>query len=360
MLGDGGSSHIQKWVSGLAEHKIEVGLFSLHHFDEGPYKNLSGLTILNNPEPRNAKSIFNKIAYLKNTAAIKKALASFGPDILHAHYATSYGMLAGKTGFHPLLISAWGSDVYDFPKKSPLHKNLFKRILTKADAICSTSHCMKAETARYTEKKIRVVPFGIDCTIFTPEGAASLNKEEITIGIIKSLEKKYGIDHLIRAFHEAVKINPDKRLKLLIVGDGSKNATYQKLCDDLGINHQVRFTGRVRHSEIPAYHRQIDIFVSLSVLDSESFGVSLVEAMASGKPVVASDVAGFKEVLGDADCGILVPRNTHKEAALAISYYIQHPEVARQKGMNARKRALENYDWKHNLNEMIEVYKSLL
>jgi len=360
MLGDGGSSHIQKWVAGLTLQKIEVGLFSLHHFDEKIYEDLPGFRILNNPPGRKAKSLFSKLAYLKNTGAIKKQLEIFKPHILHAHYATSYGLLATKIKFKPLVISAWGSDVYDFPKSSTLHKRLLKNVLAKADTICSTSHCMKEETAKYTSQKIAVVPFGVDTNVFAPGTNDLADKKEITIGIIKSLEKKYGIEYLIKAFHETIKINPGKELRLLIVGDGSKKSEYQKLCADLHMTDKVSFTGRVNHNEIANYHHQIDIFVSLSVLDSESFGVSLVEAMACGKPVVASNAAGFKEVLGSEKCGLLVPKNTYKEAALAISQYLQNPQLAKEAGLNARKRVLENYDWKKNLEQMIAIYRNLL
>ncbi len=359
MLGDGGSSHIQKWVKGLTPHGIEIGLFSLHHFDEQIYSGVKGFSILNNPSSRNARSLFTKIAYLKSTGAIKKQLAAYKPDLLHAHYASSYGMLGGKTKFHPLIISVWGSDVYDFPKKSALHKNLFERVLSKADRICSTSHCMKEETQKYSDKTIDVVPFGIDTELFAPQGKGFAEKQEITIGIIKSLEKKYGIEYLVRAFHEVLKANPAKNLRLLVVGDGSGGAEYKKMCADLGITDKVTFTGKVSHTDIVKYHQEIDIFVSLSVLDSESFGVSLVEAMACGKPVVASNVAGFREVLGNDNCGILVPRNNHIEAAKAITNYINHPKMASETGARARKRVLEHYDWNRNLEQMVAIYKGM-
>jgi len=359
MLGDGGSSHIQKWVTGLASYKIETGLFSLHHFDEHIYKDLPGFTILNNPSSRKARSLLAKIAYLKNTGAIKKQLALYKPNILHAHYASSYGLLGTKTKFHPFVLSVWGSDVYDFPKKSPLHKNLFEKILSKADVICSTSHCMKEETLKYVSQEIKVVPFGIDTALFAPRGNGFAGKKEITIGIIKSLEKKYGIEYLIKAFHEVLKNHPDKELRLLVVGDGSGTNEYKKLCTELAITDKVTFTGKVAHNDIINYHHRIDIFVSLSVLDSESFGVSLVEAMACGKPVVASSVAGFKEVLGDAHCGILVPRNNFKEAAKAIDQYLNDPKMAAETGARARKRVLDNYDWNKNLEQMVAIYKNL-
>ncbi len=357
MLCNGGSSHIEKWVTSLAAKNTEIGIFSLQHFDEKTYSQYPNITILNNPASGKT-GFLSKLGYLKNLGNIKRQIKHYAPQIVHAHYATSYGLLAAKSKFNPLVISAWGSDVYDFPKNSALHKNLLKNVLAKANVICSTSKCMKEETAKYTSQKIEVIPFGVDTDIFAPQ-PTDLSKKQITIGIIKSLEKKYGIEYLVKAFHEAVKLNPTKELKLLVVGDGSKKNEYHKLCKDLGISEQVTFTGKVKHTEIINYHKQIDIFVSLSVLDSESFGVSLVEAMSCGKPVVASSVAGFKEVLGEDPCGLLVPRNTWKEPAMAITQYLQNPKLAEEMGKKARQRVLENYDWKKNLDQMLAIYTQL-
>ncbi len=359
LLGDGGSAHIQKWVISLTQKGLEIGLFSLHHFDDTVYKGFSNITILNNPIYKNARSVFSKLGYLTKTSLLKKQIAKYKPDILHAHYATSYGLLGTKTNFKPFAISVWGSDVYDFPKNSTLHKNLVKRILSKADIICSTSYCMKDETLKYTNTTIEIVSFGVDTEIFKPAKENISGKKEITIGIIKSLEKKYGIDFLIKAFNEVVK-KSDKHLKLLIVGDGSKKAEYIKLCCGLQIADKVTFTGTVPHNDVIKYHRQIDIFVSLSTLDSESFGVSLVEAMACGKPVIVSDVAGFKEVIGNADNGIIVQKNSYKEAADAIYFYLENPSEALRKGVSARSHILQHYDWNKNVEQMIGVYKKLL
>lgn len=357
MLCNGGSSHVEKWVNGLATHDIRVGIFSLQHFDEKIYSS-SNITILNNPQQARS-SLLSKLGYLKNVGSIRKQIALYKPSIVHAHYATSYGLLGAKTKFHPLVISAWGSDVYDFPKNSALHKNLVKNVLSKADVICSTSYCMKDETQKYTDQKIEVVPFGVDTELLQPS-SVDLSKKEITIGIVKSLEKKYGIEFLIEAFSKAIRLNPEKDLRLLIVGDGSKKSEYEELCRKLQIADKVTFTGRVKHTDIPKYHRLIDIFVSLSVLDSESFGVSLVEAMACGKPVVASDVAGFREVLDGGACGKLVARNNANAAAQAITAYIQAPALAKAMGAKARQRVLDQYDWKKNLDQMIGIYQSLL
>ena len=354
LAGDGGSAHIQKWVLSLAAKGAEIGLFSLHHFNESVYGSFKNITILNNPSQKNARSVFTKLNYLTNSGLLKKQIALYKPDVLHSHYATSYGMLGAKTNFKPYIVSVWGSDVYDFPKTSALHKNLVKRVLAKADVICSTSHCMKTETLKYTHSPIEIIPFGVDLSVFKPSAEISSNKE-ITFGIIKSLEKKYGIDFLIKAFTEVLKKH--KNVKLKIVGEGSRKLEYQKLCKELHIEDKVEFVGKVPHDEVIKFHHQIDVFVCLSTLDSESFGVSLVEAMACGKPVVASDVAGFKEVIDNEANGILVTKNSYKEAAEAMCFYIENPEKAIEKGKKANQRVKKLYDWNKNVDLMLNVYK---
>ncbi|HEY1039668.1 MAG TPA: glycosyltransferase [Bacteroidia bacterium] len=358
LLSNSASAHTQKWAKGLAAAGLQVGIFSLNRSDSVWYKDHKNIIILHEPEINSGNTkLTSKLGYLKNVKKLKQTIVSFAPDILHAHYATSYGMLGMRSKFKPFVISVWGSDVYDFPKKSPLHKLLLQNILSKSSVLCSTSISMKNETQKYINKAVEVIPFGIDAAYFKIEEA---KREITTIGLVKSLEEKYGVDILIRAFDQVIKKYRDKQLSLLFVGDGSKRSEYENLAAELGIADKVTFTGKVPHDKIMEYHRSIDIFVSLSRLDSESFGVSLVEAMALEKPVVASDVSGFKEVLGSEPCGIIVKRNSVEEAANAIGMYIDNPELAQTNGKKARKRALELYNWDQNLKSMIHVYEQIL
>lgn len=349
---------MQKWVCSLAENGLQVGLFGLHAFDEKVYSN-SNITILNNPSDKNAASVFTKLGYVKNVSLLKEQIKQFKPDILHAHYATSYGLLGALSGFQPFIISVWGSDVFEFPRKSFLHKKLLAYIFSKASLICSTSFCMKEEAEKYTSKSICVIPFGVDTAVYRhlQNAPPVSDKKEITIGLVKTMESVYGIDYLLHAFQFVSRQVKDTKLKLLLVGGGAQMEQYRQLAKELSIEDEVTFTGRIPHNEVISYHRQIDIFVTLTIVE-ESFGVSLVEAMACEKPVIASDVAGFKEVIGSAGCGIIVPRKNAEAAAEAVLYYLQNPAEAAVKAKNARKRVLENYNWKNNVRQMIEVYAS--
>ena len=125
LLGDINSPHINKWANSLNDSGVEVGVFSISPLAEMLSYNLS-VEILDNRLRSSSsfsfKSAFSKIKYLKLLPTLKKAIKQFNPDILHAHYASSYGLLRSLSGFHPYCVSVWGSDVYDFPNTSPIAK----------------------------------------------------------------------------------------------------------------------------------------------------------------------------------------------------------------------------------------------
>ena len=359
ILSDIASEHTERWVTSLALEGHEIGIFSLNYSTRKWYNGLANVQVLHQAESVvSDDSIWNKLGYLKELRALKTSLADFKPDLLHAHYATSYGLLGALTGFKPFVISVWGTDVYGFPKKSLLHAKLLSFILSKASLICSTSHCMKGELEKYTQKTIHVTPFGVDVNRFIPVDSI-VEKKSMVIGNVKSLEPAYGNHILLKAFVEVQRIVKDFELSLLLVGDGSQRKELEFYAAEAGVTNLVHFAGKVPHSAIDAYHKQIDIFVSLTLVD-ESFGVSLVEAMACGKAVIASDTPGFIEVIGSDRCGKIVKRNSVEETVKAMLFFIDHPEERRNSGVDARQRVFENYDWKKNVKQMIEIYKSQL
>lgn len=360
LLSDVASEHTEKWALGLASQGVRVGLFSFNKSRYPWYRGIDNIELLFESDKKiNGSDIKEKINYFKFLKPLKQKIKEFKPDIVHAHYATSYGLIGVLSGFSIVGISVWGSDVYDFPKQNFVYKQLLKYVLSKAAFICSTSHCMKDEALLYTSKPITVIPFGTDIDKFnrTDDQLPFHHLNEINIGSIKAIEKKYGVDILIKAFHKVANHFPDKNIKLYLIGDGSEKENCQKLVSDLGIAHNVIFTGRIAHSEISQWHQKLDIFVSLSILDSESFGVSLVEAMSSRSCIIASNVAGFKEVLGeDNTAGIIVPKQSIDEATQAMVNMIANPTLSIEKAKKARERAVHFYNWQDNIKQMFDVY----
>lgn len=357
LLSDTHSEHTEKWALGLAESNIQVGLFSFNRasYDWHHHPNI---TVFFEPEKKiNAESTLTKLAYLKYVNVLKKIIKHFQPDILHAHYATSYGLVGALSGFHPFIISSWGTDVMKFPDKNFMAKSILKYNFKHADLLCATSHTISNYIAKISPKEVKVIPFGIDAETFKPKKVQSLFEEEdYVIGTIKPLEKLYNQDVLIDAF-ALIKAKYPKT-KLLIVGSGSVADKLKEQAKNLNLENDIRFTGRVPFSEVSNYYNMMKIMVNIS--EYESFGVSVVEAMACALPVVVTNVGGLKEVVSSDRVGLKVENATAEETATAIEKLMNDQALYADISKNARQHVLEHYEWQSNLRSMIELYQGLI
>ena len=269
LLADSTSAHTQKWVTALAEAHITVGLFTLTTpVAEGYLAQLPQVCVYEGLALGGSKALFlgnllPKLAYLRVLPALRRAIRHFAPDIVHAHYASSYGLLGALTGFSPYLISVWGSDVFDFPHQFWGNPWVLRFNFWRATAIASTSNVMALTTKKYTNKSIFVTPFGIDTAVFKPTRAVQIaapidhaNAAPCVIGTIKTMDDKYGIDYLIRAFAAVCSQYSAQPLQLLLVGGGPRTADYKALAHQLNIAEKVIFEGFVPFAEIPAYHNR--------------------------------------------------------------------------------------------------------
>jgi glycosyltransferase involved in cell wall biosynthesis len=349
LLAPGKSIHTHKWAMYFKEqgHEVLVATFKDHYLAD--YAKEINTVVL-------PKLLPGKLSYLISLFSLKKIIKSFKPDLLHAHYVSSYGLVGALTNFSPYYISVWGRDIFQFPQQNKVNEQLVTFTLSKADVICSTSHVMAKETSKYTNKPIKVTPFGVDLTIFQPMNQGE--NDEITIGTVKALSDKYGIADLIQAFSIVNKKYPST--KLLIVGDGPQRQEYEQLVKTLNIDEQTTFTGRVPNHQVPNYINKIDIFTVPSTEDSESFGVAAVEAMACGKPVIVSNVGGLPEVVIEGQTGIVIPKENPDQLAQEIVHLIKNKSVREDMGKNGVQHVKEHYDWLKNAQDMERLYKGTL
>lgn len=359
LLSDTYSEHTEKWALGLANEGIGIGLFS---FNKASYEwyNHKNITVFFEPDKKiNAESTFTKLSYIKYVSILKKIIKHFKPTILHAHYATSYGLVGALSGFKPFVLSVWGSDVYDFPTRSKLHKKVFQYNLSKADVIMSTSHVMKQEILKYTKKEVVVTPFGVNVNTFSKKENPLKKADTIYIGTIKPIEEKYGITTIINAAKIVIEKNSTLNFKFLLIGSSNNIEIYKNQIDNLNLTEYFEITGRVPFNEISTYHNLLDIFLNVSIDDSESFGVAAVEAMACEKPVIVTDVGGLKEVVNNGEFGCVIPKNNPEALANAITEFIHNKEKAIEIGAKARQNVLKLYNWDNNLKLMINEYRKL-
>ena len=353
-LADINSAHTHKFLKYFLAKDYDIHVISLGN---GSYEGVTVHNLNIDDSVMKNSGEGNKLGYLKKISKIKKIIREIKPDILHAHYASSYGLLGALTNFHPYIISVWGSDVYDFPIKSPIHKMIIKYNLKKADCILSTSKVMKEETKKYTDKQILVTPFGVDTNKFYVD---KCEHEDIIIGTIKTLEEKYGVQYLIKAFKKVKDDNKDISLKLRIGGKGSQQEYLKQLCAELNIENDVTFLGFVNPDEVVREFQSFDISVFPSTLDSESFGVAAVESEACGTPVIVSNVGGLMESTKPDVTSLVARKKDVDDLADKINLLVINKELREKMGKASRKFVEDNYSLDKNFDKIDEIYKSII
>jgi L-malate glycosyltransferase len=346
LLAGANSVHTVRWANGLVSRGHQVHLVSAnpatHPLDERVH-----LHVLRYQAPW---------AYVLGASEVRAIARRVAPDIVNAHYATGYGLLARLAAVKPTLLSVWGSDVYSFPDKSAFHKTLVRGNLKSSTSVASTSHCMARKAqAIYPHRHVFITPFGVDVQAFQPQSRPPVLSKRVVIGTVKSLSPVYGIDVLIRAFAWARdQMNEPADLHLEIFGEGPQRPELEALVETLHLTNQVRFGGAIAHEQVPAVLNQFDIFVALSRF--ESFGVAVLEAAACRLPVLVSSAEGLAEVTRDGVNGYVVPRDDVQAAGVALLTLIRDPELRARFGEAGRRHVVDQYSWERSLDAMLDAY----
>ena len=359
ILADPHSTHTIKWVRNLSKKGCQILLIGISDHNTSIYKDMPNVScqcfIVNKKIQNTRKLDFIKVTNLKHFIQIRKTIKDFEPDILHSFYASSYGLIGALCGIKPFIISVWGSDVFEFPNKSLLHRLVLKLSLNKANCVCATGEGLKAETEKYTSKKIHVIPFGIDTEYFKPTVGFNINS--ITIGTVKHFKKIYGIETLIKAVSLLKKEESFSNLKLLLIGDGQEKKNYIALANSLGIGESIEFTGFISNEKLYQQYQKIDIVVIPSL--RESFGISVLEGMSCEIPVIASDISGFNEV-GSLETITFFNPGNEIDLANKIKDCIINYKNYKIKAMKARGRVISLFSESACLEKKVNLYKQLL
>jgi len=262
-------------------------------------------------------------------------------------------------GFYPLVTSVWGSDITRTPRNSAIARWLTEYSLGKADAICATSQYLADATEELypaLADRLAVVPFGVDTANFVPSEERRFDNDDVMIGASRYLKPVYGLDLLIEAFKHVLIANPRARLKL--AGDGPERRNLEMLADRLGISQRVEFLGHVDSRYMPAFLNSLDIAVLPS--REEGYGVSAIEAMSCGVPVIASHTGGLIEVLDEGRAGVLVEPESPEALAEAILDLASDSERRAILSMAGRNRATSSYNLTIATEKQLSVYRQVL
>lgn len=237
-----------------------------------------------------------------------------------------------------------------------------RRLSRDIDYWFSVSHFNAYQIFSHYKRYPKVIYNGVDVESFRPlpcdhdlKESLGLRKEDRVLIYAGRLVGWKGVRFVIEAMtHPFLKELP---VKLLIVGDGPERERLERLASYLGLRERVIFHGFVSHEELPAYYSVADIGVYPSIGD-EAFGISIAEAMACGKPVVASYIGGIPEVVGtEEDCGFLVSPTRSEEIAERVHSLLREPERRIWMGRRARERIAEKFTWKRAAERFVEGLK---
>ena len=240
-----------------------------------------------------------------NVGRVRRLVQEINPDILHAHYVTGYGLAAALTGRHPLVMTAWGSDVLIAPEQSWIYRQIVRFALGRADLVTSMAEHMTRlliERRYAAADKIVTLPFGVDTDVFSPDQRTRQHGDGAPLVVsTRRLYHGLDVDVFIRAIPTVLKYYPDARF--VVVGDGPLRGQLEQLATDLGVVERIEFRGDITHQEMPKLLGQADVFVSTSPSDGNN--VSLNEAMACGAFPIATDIPANRAWLVPGQNGLL-------------------------------------------------------
>jgi glycosyltransferase involved in cell wall biosynthesis len=294
-----------------------------------------------------------KLRYLLHARRVRALIRDLRPDLLHALHLTSYGFLAGFSGFQPSIVSVWGTDVLEAPHLTPMHRWITRYALERAGTVTATGARLAEATLPYMPagKRVIVVPYGVDLTRFCPQPREE--RTPVVIGAVSRLSPEKGFEHLLRAV--AMLRDRGVDATLVLAGEGPSRPELERLASQLGVAQHVQFLGDLAHEDVPAALQAMDIFAMPSTW--EGFGVSAVEASAMELPVVASNIHGIPDVVVDGETGLLVPPREPQALANALERLAGNPELRRRMGAAGRAFVAAHYRWEDNAAQMAKLYQ---
>ena len=242
--------------------------------------------------------------------------------------------------------------VYQYSK--PLTRRFFDRL----DGLVAVSPAARDYVNQYFPAHYTVIPNGIDAARFAnprlepPPGCPDGPQNILFVG---RLEKRKGLKYLLQAFPRVKESCP--RARLVVVGEGRLRAHLQRAVAESGLA-DVTFAGLVPAEELARYYRAAHLFCAPAT-GFESFGIVLLEAMAAGLPVVASDIVGFRQVVSHGEEGLLVPPRDPEELARALITLLRDRELWRSMSRRGRATAAR-YDWGALAERVLAFYRTTL
>jgi phosphatidyl-myo-inositol alpha-mannosyltransferase len=293
---------------------------------------------------------------------VKEVLAKEKFDIIHLHeplaptLCTTFLRFSATTNIGTFHASE-SRPSYRWTKPL-LMKGLLKKWFNKLDGRIAVSKPAASYINKHFPADYEIIPNGIDLVHFSPRVAPLPEYQDgkTNILFVGRLEKRKGLEYLLKAYRLFKPDCPDCRL--IVVGPGNRTREkYEKEVLEMGLSDVV-FKGSVDYDQLPRYYNTADIFVAPAT-GRESFGIVLLEAMATGKPVIASNIPGYASVITNGSEGLLVPPKQEVPLAQAVTSLMHNPELRQKLGQKGLQTA-ERYGWDKVSRKVMDYYTRTL
>ena len=340
LLGDANSVHLRRWAQEMMARGLRVSVVTARP------QPLQGVEQIVLPPVRRSSD------WLWRVGAARRAVAALAPDLVHAHYVSSYGFLAARIGRHPLVMTAWGSDLLVTPRRSRWMHALTGWTLKRADLLTGDSLDLVAAIDAYRPRRPALqLHWGADLARFAP--AAWGAREPFEIVSLRSWEPNYRIPVILDAL---ALLQREAPLRLHLLGGGPDEAALRAMAAALGLQAAVVFHGRLDDAGMAAVLARCKASVSVPASDATS--VSVLESMAAGVPVVASDLPANRQWLEEP--ALIVPVDDAPALAAALRRLRDDDAWARRVGEAQLARMRRDGDRAVQMDRMAALYRELL
>jgi len=361
------TTHDRRFLSALAGTEHEIGFLQLEQsgrrFEDRPLP--QGVTQIEWDGGQSQARWFNGPRLV---VGLQKVIRAFRPDLIQAGPIQRSAFITALAGFHPLVTMSWGYDLLFDVDNGPGWKWATRYTLRHSDALITDCETTKNLGIKYgmTPERVVAFPWGANIRKYTPleektesliRGQLGWGRGDFVLLSTRSWSEIYGVDNLAAAFVQAVKKQPN--LRLLMLGDGPLAEDIKRIFSQGGVSDCVHFPGLITQEALPDYYRAADLYISSSHSDGTS--ISLLEAIASGVPVLLTDIPSNKEwVISPGEFGWLYENGNVDSLAQGILHAYDNREALPAMGRAARQTAEAKADWELNFPRLFEAYKIAL
>ncbi|MEO0077373.1 MAG: glycosyltransferase family 4 protein [candidate division WOR-3 bacterium] len=293
-------------------------------------------------------------------SAVRGFLRDHHFDVVHCHgmFPPEIAYWAIKYSRAPVVVT-----FHTLRQQSPslvrsTFRILFRKLLCKIGARIAVTQAGQRWAEGWVPGDYEVIPNGVDTARFSPSvpPAPVFRDGRPALLYVGRIDRRKGLPVLIRSLPDVIRLAPD--VKLVVVGSGPLEASCRRMCRRFGFGNRVLFCGTVSPEELPSYYSGCTIYVS-PALGGEAMGIVLLEAMASGKPVVASRIPGYDEVVAEGRDALLVSAGDPTALGHALIRLLESPMERARLSENALRRAQE-FNWPRVAARVELVYEGVL